>query len=157
MSKNNIKKQKNEGLVFFNEAIEYFDKFSTQEIPLNQDTNSIDIINFNGIHLRDQMLIELNNLKDLILDNPDLKFKSLSEEEKDFFYDFINFYSVCPICMNLNHYYNLKKLFFNENKKKLKEDLIRFMKLKSKKFQNVNISFGIPCCNCFKHYFKKDI
>ena len=157
MSENNIKKLKNKDLIFFNEAIEYFDKFKNQENPFNQATNPIDTINCNGIHLRDQMLVELNNLKDLILDNPDSKFKSLSENEKDFFYDFINYYSVCPICMNLNHYYNLKKLFFSDNKKILKEELIRFMKLRSKKLQKFNISIGIPCCNCFKRYFEEEM
>ncbi len=153
MSENNIKKRNNKDLIFFNEAIEYFDKFKNQENPFDQETNPIDTINCTGIHLRAQMLVELNNLKYLILDNPDSKFKALSENEKDFFYDFINYYSVCPICMNLNHYYNLKKLFFSDNKKILKEELIRFMKLRSKKLQKFNISIGIPCCNCFKRYF----
>lgn len=140
-------KRKNKTLLFFNEAIEYFDKFSTQDILVNGRINEN---NFNANFLRDAMLNELNNLKNIIENNPDLKVEALSEAEKEAFYKFIKFYRICPICGNQNHYFNLKQLFFDENKKVLIGDLIKFMNVKNKKFRNYNLNFGIPCCDCYK-------
>jgi len=156
MTEINLKKRKNENLIFFNNAIEYFDKFNTQEILINQGTNQLDDLDDNPNQLRDQMLNELDNLKDLIANNPDLKFKELSEEEKNFFYDFINFYSVCPICGASNHYYHLKKFYFNESNGSIKDKLIRLMNLKRRKLLNFKVNFGILCCSCFKRNFEKE-
>ncbi|TFG21740.1 MAG: hypothetical protein EU529_12695 [Promethearchaeota archaeon] len=154
MTEINLKKRRNRKLIFFNDAIEYFDKFDefhTQETFINQEANQLNIDNPN--QLRDQMLNELNNLKDLIANNPDLKFKALSKKQKNFFYDFINFYSVCPVCGNCNHYSHLKRFYFDESTTSIKHKLIRLMKLKSKLLKNFNVNFGIPCCNCFKKNF----
>lgn len=153
MTEINLKKRKNKNLIFFNDAVEYFDKSDAQEIFINQRTNQADNLN-NPNQLRDQMLNELNSLKDLIANNPDLKFKALSEQQKSFFYDFINFYSVCPVCGAFNHYSHLKRFYFNESNASIKNKLIGLMNLKSKKLQNFNVNFGIPCCNCFKRNFK---
>ena len=142
------KKNKKESLLFFNEAIEYFDKFNSQDMLLNRSENED---NCNANFLRNSMLNELNNLKNIIENNPDLKIEALSEAERDIFYKFMKFYRICPICGNHNHYFNLKQLFFNENKKILLKDLIEFMDVKNKKFRNYNLNFGIPCCNCYKN------
>ena len=152
MTEINLKKRRNKKLIFFNDAVEYFDKYDAQEIFINRRRNQADNLT-NPNLLRDQMLNELNNLKDLIANNPDLKFKALSKSQKNFFYDFINFYSVCPICKTQNHYFFLKKFYFDESTTSIKHKLIRLMKLNSKLLKNFNVSFGIPCCNCFKKNF----
>ena len=152
----NLKKRKSNELILFNDAVEYFDKFDkfdAQETLLNQEASQFNADSPN--QLRDQMLNELNSLRDLIANNPDLKFKALSEQEKNFFYDFINFYSLCPICGTFNHYYHLKKFYFNENNSSIKDKLIGLMNLKSNKLLKFNVNFGIPCCTCFKQNFEK--
>ena len=145
-------KSKNKNLLFFNEAIEYFDKFTTQDILSNENlSNNGNNSNF----LRDEMLNELDNLKSLIERNPDLKLESLSEVEKQEFQKFIKFYSICPLCGGFNHYFNLKQLFFDQRKKSLIKELIKFMNVKNKKLQRYNVNFGIPCCDCYQKIVDK--
>ena len=61
------------------------------------------------------MLIELDNLKELIGNHPDNKFKHLNDEEKELFLEFLESFSTCPICKRRNHSLSLKKLYFNED------------------------------------------
>ncbi len=143
-------KQKNKRLPLFYKAIEYFDRSDTQEILISEKLNNLENRRINTTLLRDEMLNELNNLRNLIDNNPDLKLKALSKEEKEFFSSFIKFYQICPICYQYNHYRNLKKLYFDEDKVFLKQKLIKFMNLRNKKLNKINLSFGIPCCNCYK-------
>ncbi|MFX1478531.1 MAG: hypothetical protein ACFFCI_10425 [Promethearchaeota archaeon] len=138
-------KRKNKPLLFFNGAVEYLDKFSTQEFLEN---NPINVNNFNANFLRDTMLDELNNLKNIIA--PDLKLEALSEADKEIFRNFIKFYSVCPVCGSPNHYFNLKRIYFDDNKQNLVKELIRLMNTANRKFRNYNLNFGVLCCNCFK-------
>jgi len=154
MSEINFRRHKERDLRFFNDAIEYFEKFDSSQELVDSELIQPSSSNDNPNILRDQMLVELDILKDIITSNPDLKFNNLNEKEKDFFYDFINHYSVCPICGTFNHYYNLKKFYFNDNYASLKDVCIRFMNLKSNKIQNLNLNFGIPCCNCYKKNFE---
>ena len=143
-------KQKNKRLPLFYKAIEYFDKSDTREILISEKLNNLENRRINTTLLRDEMLNELNNLRNLIDNNPDLKLKALSKKEKEFFSSFIKFYLICPICYQYNHYRNLKKLYFDEKHIKIKQKLIELMNLSSKKLKKVNLSFGIPCCNCYK-------
>lgn len=138
-------KRKNKPLLFFNGAVEYLDKFSTQEFLEN---NPINENNFNANFLRDTMLDELNTLKNIIA--PDLKLEALSEADKQIFRNFIKFYSVCPVCGSPNHYFNLKRIYFDDNKQYLVKELIRLMNTANRKFRNYNLNFGVLCCNCFK-------
>jgi len=140
-------KREESTLLFFNEAIEYFDKFNDQDSIVDDPVREN---RFNANFLRNSMLNELNNLKDIIENNPDLKIEALSDEDKEKFHKFISFYKKCPICGNPNHYFNLKQLFFDESKKNLIRELIRLMNVKDKKFRNYNLTLGVPCCNCFK-------
>ncbi|MHA2035695.1 MAG: hypothetical protein ACW98X_04635 [Promethearchaeota archaeon] len=140
------KKEKNT-LLFFNEAIEYFDKFSDQNYEINEPIRDS---RFNANFLRNSMLTELNHLKDLIENHPDSKIEALSDEDKEKFHKFISYYKNCPICGNPNHYFNLKQLFFNESKKILLRELIRLMNIKNKRFRTYNLNLGVPCCECFK-------
>ena len=143
-----MKEKKNpETLTFFNEALEYFDKYTEHDVLVN---NQVLRNRHSANYLRDEMLSELNNLKNIIENNPDLKIEALSETEKRTFQKFIKFYLNCPVCGNFNHYFNLKHLFFDDKKKALIKDLIKFMSLKNKKFKRYNLNVGIPCCDCYK-------
>jgi len=155
MSKNNFKRKDIKNLNFFDNAIEYFDRFNSN-LFLEQSTNSNR--NHQTLHpnfLRDQMLIELNKLKELILTHPNFKLNNLSEEEKQRFFEFVSHYSICPVCGNKNHYNVLKELYFDDKKQFLKEQLLQFMNLKNRNFKKLNLNFGIPCCDCFKLNFEK--
>ncbi len=143
-------KKEKKPLRFFNEAVEYIEKFDTQGILIEESRVPLEIRNYNSNFLRDEMINELNNLSDLIRNNPDLKIEKLSKEERDIFYKFIEFYRICPICLNQNHFFNLKKIFFDEEKKSLIKELIRLMTTNRRKLKKINLQFGIPCCNCYK-------
>ncbi|MFX1278917.1 MAG: hypothetical protein ACFFA3_05830 [Promethearchaeota archaeon] len=145
-------KNQNKNLLFFNEAIEYFDRFTTQDIISTESTTQG---NYSSNFLRDAMINELENLKSIFENNPDFKLEALNSEERQKFKKFINFYSICPVCKGFNHYFNLKQLFFDDNKKNLIETLINFMNLKNKKLKNFNVNFGIPCCDCYKRLVEK--
>ena len=83
-----MNREKNkEYLKFFNKAIEYIDKFETQEPLLDECTIGFDERVYNNNFLRDEMISGLNNLSDLLKNNPDSKIESLSEEEKEIFYN----------------------------------------------------------------------
>lgn len=144
-------KNKKKALRFFNEAVEYIDKFDNQDILIEEATIPLNTSNPNSSFLRDEMLNELNNLRNIIRDNPDLKIEKLSDDEKEIFYDFIKFYRICPLCGNPNHFFNLKMIFFDDNKKLLIEQLIRLMTLKSSKLKKYHLHLGVPCCNCYKN------
>jgi hypothetical protein len=142
-------------LRFFNEAVEYIDKFDNQDLINQENTDHINLINDNSTFLRDEMLNELNNLREIIRNNPDLKIKTLSENEREVFYNFVKFYKDCPICGNQNHFFNLKQIFFDEEKKNVIEELIRLMTLNRGKLKKINLQFGVPCCNCYKQFLIK--
>ncbi|MFX0022269.1 MAG: hypothetical protein ACFE9S_08070 [Candidatus Hermodarchaeota archaeon] len=141
-------KKNNTRLKFFNEAVEYIDKFDSQELK-----NPFAPVNNNSTFLRDEMINELNNLREIIRNNPDLKIKALSDKERKVFYNFIKFYRICPICGNQNHFFNLKKIFFDDDKKIVIEELIRLMTLDKKTIRRINLQLGVPCCNCYKQFF----
>lgn len=142
-------KKENE-LKIFNEAVEYFNQYD--DISNHEPLKSTEM--FNSILLRDQMLSELNNLKELILNNPDSKISQLSTEEKEVFNKFMKAYSICPICGGHNHYYNLKKIYFDEDVSDLKEYLVENMNSREKKIGALTVITGIVCCGCFKKYLK---
>lgn len=145
-------KRKNTRLRFFNEAVEYIDKFDNQDLVIQDNINSITPLNNNSTFLRDEMINELNNLREIIRNNPDLKIKALSEKERELFYKFVKFYKDCPICGNQNHFFNLKQLFFDEEKKVVIEKLIQLMTLNLRRLRKISLQFGVPCCNCYRQF-----
>ena len=150
MSENSFKERKTKDLLFFNEAVEYFNKFDKRDFVFDQDPDHL-----SPNQLRDQMLNELDNLREIIANHPDLKIKNLNEEDKKQYSKFMKFYSICVICGEPLHYVNLKKFFFDENNQKIKDQLIKFMNCeKDKKIKRLNLDFGIPCCKCFKEFFE---
>ena len=134
----------------------YLNRFN-YEIHLSDD---ITCPNGSFGSLRDAMLIELERLRrimngDVIED--DKNFIALSEEEKAIFRQFLEYFSTCPICKKSNHKSYLKTFYFSDNldKKILKKRLLKLIE-ESKEYDDVyynKISFGIPCCNCFKKVF----
>ncbi|MFX0018788.1 MAG: hypothetical protein ACFFAK_09525 [Promethearchaeota archaeon] len=150
MCEDKIKRLKKNNLILFNDALEYLDDFDY--IKTKKSTNS-PLRRSNP--LRDEMLEELNHLKEIIINNPDLKLESLNKKEKKVFFNFIEFYSICPICKKTNHYSNLKKFYFNEKLDNIREILVRIMNYNDSKFSNLNLNFGIPCCNCYKKYLEE--
>jgi hypothetical protein len=147
--KHNLKED-NERLIFFNQALEYFEypigKISDEEEKTRETFSMGD-----SSLLRDEMLSELDRLKELIINNPDAKLEALSESERKLYFKFIHNFSICPICGNQNHYFHLKKLYFSEDKKIMKESLLNLMKLN---YQKIKLNYGVPCCTCFKKYFE---
>jgi len=143
-------KENNEKLIFFNQALEYFeypvDKISAKEEKIRETISMVD-----SRLLRDEMLSELDRLKELIINNPDAKLKALSESERKLYFEFIRNFSICPICGNQNHYFHLKRLYFSEDKKIMKESLLNLMQLN---YQKIKLNYGVPCCTCFKKYFE---
>jgi len=157
MSQKILKSKEKEDTRFFDKALEYFDRFNNITLSFEQPDNLNESSrNKNPNLLRDQMLNELNNLKEIIINNPVIKFNNLSIQEKGQFQEFIKFYSICPICGNKNHYNNLRKIYFDDEKQSLKEHLLVLMNFKDKKYKNLNLNFGIPCCSCYKLFFKID-
>lgn len=123
-----------------------------------------DTIGSNIGSLRDAMLAELERLRQImngdIIEN-DENYLNLTEDEKETFNNFLDFYSECPICKKSNHKYYLKRFYFDENPFiiNLKKILLKILNdpedFKTSHFNK--ISYGIPCCECFNLIFKKSI
>jgi len=146
-----LKKDEKNELLFFNEALEYF---SEEEIGLNDDTQE-KVSKSDALILREQMLEELMCLKELLLQHPDTNVENLSSENKALFKRFINYYSTCPVCNGYNHYFNLRNIFLSENQSILK-DLIHLMIEGQDHHKKIKYKIGIPCCNCYDKYLKRD-
>lgn len=80
--------------------------------------------------------------------------KDFDSEE---FKDFVQFFSVCPICKKENHYESLKSIYISSDPELilLREQIFnaieasRGLELNSRR----SIKIGIPCCNCYKMLF----
>lgn len=143
-------KSKNNDLIFFNRALEYFD-YPIDQLSVETEESHKDSDPIESDFLRDEMLSELDHLKELIINNPDKKIAALNDSEKEIFMEFVRTFSVCPLCGNQNHYFHLKKLYFSDDKRRIKESLLHLMKLKHRK---IKFNYGVPCCNCFKKHFE---
>jgi len=142
-------KRKDKDLIYFNEALEYYNRFDKRELNFDQE---IDHLNPN--QLRDEMINELNNLREIIANHPDVKYQSLPEDQKQCFNEFVRTYSTCPLCGEYLHFFNLKKVFFDEEKQIIRDNLIEIMNSKSKKLKKFSLNIGIPCCKCYKEIFE---
>jgi len=135
---------------------EYIDENrKDQEQQTSDPYNNSEISNENS--LRNEMLEELNRLKELILKNPDKKLNNLNDKERKIFNKFIKRFAYCPVCGNYNHYYNLKTLYFDEDLKDYKEFLVEHMRrdISSRKLKKYNIHIGVLCCSCYKKLYEK--
>jgi len=73
------------------------------------------------------------------------------------FKDFINFFSICPLCKRKLHFNYLKKFFYTKNRDliKLRDTLLELID-QSLDFSDIyynDIEIGIPCCKCFEQLF----
>ena len=104
-----------------------------------------------------------NNISQKILENIGTESSikkhknTLSTEELEIYWKFINFFSSCPICGKLNQLYNLNRIYFlsTPHQKKFKESLLNLMK-QSENYDNLyinRIKVGIPCCSCHQKFF----
>ncbi len=85
------------------------------------------------------------------------KYESLTEEKRKECDEFVEFFSHCPRCKKQNPKYNLIGLFLDETpkKQKIKKKLVKLMK--DLKNNNISVSVGVLCCECYKEIFEKDI
>jgi len=138
---------------------------STDLINIMQDRCNLESLdndlNFSSIYsLRDVMLEELERLRRIMRGDhieDDENYLSLSQEEKQLFHNFLDYFARCPVCKGRNHNSYLKTFYFDKSIKKrdFKERLLKLMD-ESKGFNDIyynKILFGIPCCDCFKKYF----
>jgi len=103
--------------------------------------------------IREQMLADIERIQEILFEDTyavNQDYEALSDEEKKNCDNFLEFYSICPICKGENHKDDLMRFYFEETEfaKKLKENLLKLMH-KSKNYKN-KIIIGIPCCQCFK-------
>ena len=142
-------KRNDKDLYYFNEALEYYSRFDKSDFIFDQEINHL-----NPNQLRDDMINELNNLREIISNHPDLKYQNLPEDQKQCFNEFVKTYSTCPLCGEYLHFFNLKKVFFDEKKRIIKDNLIKIMNSKIKNFKKFSLNIGIPCCKCYKEIFE---
>ena len=75
------------------------------------------------------------------------------------FKNFIDFFSICPICKRKLHFNYLKKFFYSKNKQlialrdKLLELIDRSIDFSDMYYNDIDI--GIPCCKCFELFFEE--
>jgi len=81
--------------------------------------------------------------------------RELEDEE---FKNFLNVFSICPICKSKLHYKALKTIFFSKNVDsiKIKDQLLNLLEeiTNYEVPQYNNVKFGIPCCKCYKEIFE---
>ncbi len=109
--------------------------------------------------IREQMLADIRSLHEILFGDTkeiDEEYENLSNEQKKICDEFLEFYSICPVCKGENHKDDLLRFYFekSENTMKLREKLLKLMD-KSKNFIN-KINIGIPCCQCFKKIFSEN-
>ena len=83
--------------------------------------------------------------------------KILDEEFKKF----LDIFDKCPICKRENHFESLKNFYFNKNNPdiiRLRESLLYLSEhsINFRKLPFNRISFGIPCCSCYKSIFNEN-
>ncbi len=79
--------------------------------------------------------------------------------EDNKFKEFLQHFSICPICKSKNHFDSLKNFYYSREPIliKLKEKLLDLID-ESNDFDDIyynDINIGIPCCKCFEMYFRK--
>ncbi|MHA1804142.1 MAG: hypothetical protein ACTSU4_06350 [Promethearchaeota archaeon] len=138
----------------FKKAVDYFEmilepNFDAPDSPLGKIKKNI--INANNLY--EEMLQEINNLRDVLLNYSIKEQDSMSPKEKELFHKFMTFYATCPICNKKNHQNYLKRFYFSDdpNIMQIKNALIKLMMMEP---QESWIHVGIPCCECHDKYFK---
>ena len=80
--------------------------------------------------------------------------KDFDSEE---FKEFVEYFSVCPICKKENHYESLKSIYISNEPEMilLREQIYKAIDASRDSISNIrsNLRIGIPCCNCYKNFF----
>jgi len=83
---------------------------------------------------------------------------SPGELEDEQFKNFLDEFSICPICKSELHYNTLKAIFFSKNidSINIKTQLLNLLEeiTNYEVPQYKNVKFGIPCCRCYKEIFE---
>jgi len=75
---------------------------------------------------------------------------------------FLKYFRYCPVCHQENHKRYLQRFFISKEpiKQRLKESLLELIQKSEEDWNDriyyKKITLGIPCCNCFDKFFKKD-
>lgn len=76
------------------------------------------------------------------------------------FKEFLETFSICPICKKENHYESLKSIYISNRPDIviLREQLEHAMKASRdfNLYRKKKLNIGIPCCNCYRSLFNKD-
>ena len=95
--------------------------------------------------------------------DPDYPLENFStiprELEDDEFQNFLEEFSICPICKNKLHYESLKAIYFDDDERSLqmRKTLLKLIDelCDDENKHSFNILVGIPCCKCYKKIFPK--
>ncbi|MFO8020005.1 MAG: hypothetical protein R6U96_15375 [Promethearchaeia archaeon] len=70
--------------------------------------------------------------------------------------NFLNQFTRCPICNAKNHENYLKRFYFSLQPeiRTIKEQFLNALSSEKSSNSELQIGFGIPCCECFSKYFK---
>ena len=83
---------------------------------------------------------------------------SPGELEDEQFKNFLDEFSICPICKSELHYNTLKAIFFSKSiySINIKTQLLNLLEeiTNHEVPQYKNVKFGIPCCRCYKEIFE---
>jgi len=98
--------------------------------------------------------------KNLILKLDKISIKEFAiflPEYDEKFKNFIDFFSICPVCKRKLHFNYLKKFFYSRNEESIRlKDTLLYLIDESNDFDDLyqqNIEFGIPCCKCYEQLF----
>lgn len=88
-------------------------------------------------------------------------FSMLLPMDDEYFLEFLELFSSCPICKGKNHISSLSRFFYSTNQDDidLKTHLINLIEkaffLSISRPKKMNLNIGIPCCKCYKNLFEK--
>src|SRR5271157_196929 len=115
------------------------------------------------LSLRQDMLAELRRLERVFGVSPgDELAEKLSPEERKTYERFMKLFSRCPVCGEQNHDTYLQDFYFRTEPEKiaLRDRLVRLIEKTTdfdQVYSNGKLAIGIPCCNCFKKIFSKNL
>jgi len=141
--------------IIFNNISNYLVKNSLLQLSPNLSESPL-----NYFPSRSQIYTELDELREIIANLQgceSVNTEYLSQKERKKYYEFLDYFSACPLCFKELHISYLTKFYFNmapENVK-FKEVLIKLVENDRNFDRNYNpIQIGIPCCDCYKKVFE---
>ena len=137
-----------------------------EAVPIIQATDSTPpstLQRVGVISMHQDMLVELRRFERVFDISPgDERVVKLSPSERKTYDRFMQLFSRCPVCGEQNHDTYLQDFYFRTEPEKipLRDSLVRLIE-KTTDFIQVysegKLAIGIPCCNCFKKIFSKNL